>query len=72
MGQKLRIKIVSATGFEPGSDDWLTHLKVSVDKLWNDEFWLWLVLTVYDVHLELAVVAFEQVAELDRVLNRFR
>ena len=33
MGQKLRIKIVSATGFEPGSDDWLTHLKVSVDKL---------------------------------------
>jgi hypothetical protein len=45
------------------------YLEVIVDKIWNDEFWLWFVLTIDDVHLELAVVPFEQVAKLNRVLH---
>ena len=36
--------------------------------LGHDEFGLWFVLTIDNVHLELSVILLEEVAKLDRVL----
>ena len=49
----------------------LSHLEVVIDVFRDDEFWLWFVLTIDDVHLELAVVLLEEVAQVLWVLYRF-
>ena len=56
--------------FDPGSGLMFgaAYLEIWIDVFWDDEFGLWFVLTIDNVHLELSVILLEEVAKLDRVL----